>query len=492
LLAAFDAAAAKPRVQTAAKPREDAEPAADSREAAATAGPAETPAAQTATGEVTADAQDGPRPAAVPAQATSPGSGCAAGEPAASESSTADRPAAARVPAQTEESQVGRTEQAASVPSQGTRADAAEAALPTAAPGTTRSSDESAPASGRMAAAGARAEAEAGTKVEAEITAQAEITAEPEAAEPRAEAAPRTVDNGTTPAPRTDSSSVPAPSASAGEPPATRVPAQAAAAATGTQTPEPAPASVPDSTEETTGAPALSLTKIEASAPGLVDLCKSAGSAVRANGLAGQRAAVYLVLDRSGSMRRYYKDGTVQHLAEQALALSTHLDDDGTVPVVFFSTDIDGTAEISLDAYEGRIEALHADLGHMGRTNYHRAVEAVVEHYEKSGSTAPALVLFQTDGAPTSKPAAEKALCEAAKLPVFWQFIGFGDPGAKGFDFLRKLDDLAVPDKRPVDNAGFFHAGLDPLLVSDDEVFAKLTAGFPAWLGSAREAGIAR
>lgn len=31
---------------------------------------------------------------------------------------------------------------------------------------------------------------------------------------------------------------------------------------------------------------------------------------------------------------------TMQHLAEQVLLLSAHLDDDGTVPVVFFSTDV--------------------------------------------------------------------------------------------------------------------------------------------------------
>ncbi|RSO27596.1 toxic cation resistance protein [Streptomyces sp. WAC 06725] len=209
------------------------------------------------------------------------------------------------------------------------------------------------------------------------------------------------------------------------------------------------------------------MTKIESQAPGLVSLYKAARVSLEKQGLATQRAAVYLVLDRSGSMRNYYKDGTVQHLAEQALGLSANLDDDGTVPVVFFSTDVDGTAELDLASYEGRIEELHAGLGHMGRTNYHWAINAVIEHYEKSGATDPAFVIFQTDGAPTSKPAAEKALCEAAKLPIFWQFVGFGDPDAKGFDFLRKLDELAVPEKRVIDNAGFFHAGRDPRSLAD-------------------------
>ncbi|KPC61949.1 toxic cation resistance protein [Streptomyces chattanoogensis] len=234
----------------------------------------------------------------------------------------------------------------------------------------------------------------------------------------------------------------------------------------------------------------LSLTKVETTAPALVSLYKSASATLAKHNLATQRAAVYLVLDRSGSMRNYYKDGTVQNLAEQALGLSANLDDDGTVPVIFFSTDIDGTADIDLTNYEGRIEELHAGLGHMGRTNYHWAINAVVEHYKKSGSTAPAFVIFQTDGAPTSKPAAEKALCEAAELPIFWQFVGFGDPDAKGFDFLRKLDDLAVPEKRIVDNAGFFHAGRDPRSLSADELYGQLMVEFPEWLTEARTAGV--
>lgn len=236
--------------------------------------------------------------------------------------------------------------------------------------------------------------------------------------------------------------------------------------------------------------PAISLQKLETRAPGLISLYKEAGASLEKQGLTGQRAAVYLVLDRSGSMREFYKNGTVQHLAEQALGLSAHLDDDGTVPVVFFSTDVDGVAEVDLGNYEGRIEELHSSMGHMGRTNYHWAMEAVIGHYKKSGSTAPAFVIFQTDGGPYSKPAAERALCESSNLPIFWQFVAFGDPEGKGFDFLRKLDDLPVPEKRVVDNAGFFHAGRDPKSLTDAQLYAELMVEFPDWLKEARAAGI--
>lgn len=237
---------------------------------------------------------------------------------------------------------------------------------------------------------------------------------------------------------------------------------------------------------------AISLSKIRETAPALVDLYKSAGVSLIKHGLEGLRAAVYLVVDHSGSMRPYYKDGSVQALADRVLGLSAHLDDDGTVPVVFFSTGIDAVTHIALADHRGRVERIVAGLGHMGRTSYHLAMDAVIDHHLDSGSTAPALVVFQTDGGPTSRLAAERYLCKAAKLPLFWQFIGFGDPGSGQFDFLRRLDELPVPDRRVVDNAGFFHAGADPRKVPDDELYDRLVGEFPKWLSAARAQGIVR
>ncbi|MBT2468777.1 VWA domain-containing protein [Streptomyces sp. ISL-66] len=237
---------------------------------------------------------------------------------------------------------------------------------------------------------------------------------------------------------------------------------------------------------------AMDLRKIEETAPALVSLYKSAGVSLRKHGLEGGRAAVYLVLDYSGSMRPYYEDGSVQALADRVLGLSAHLDADGRVPVVFFSTEVDALEEVSLAAHAGRVTEIAAGLGHMGKTAYHAAMDAVIDHYLDSGSAAPALVVFQTDGGPVNKLAAEKYLCKAARLPLFWQFIGFGNTRSTQFDFLRRLDELPVPGKRPVDNAGYFHAGADPGAVADSVLYDHLVAEFPAWLAAARAAGIVR
>ncbi|MGW0783537.1 vWA domain-containing protein [Streptomyces sp. NPDC002913] len=236
--------------------------------------------------------------------------------------------------------------------------------------------------------------------------------------------------------------------------------------------------------------PAISPSKVRERAPAIVDHYTSARVSLEKHGMSGVRAAVYLVIDHSGSMRDYFKDGSVQALADQVLGLSAHLDDDGTVPVVFFSTDIDAVTDIALENHQGRIDAILAGLGHMGKTSYHLAMDAVIDHYLDSGSTAPALVVFQTDGGPVSKLAAERYLCKAAKLPLFWQFVGFGNKRSSQFDFLRRLDELDVPAKRPVDNAGFFHAGPDPRAVPDSELYDRLVAEFPHWLAAARSRGI--
>ncbi|MGW5593429.1 VWA domain-containing protein [Streptomyces bauhiniae] len=289
------------------------------------------------------------------------------------------------------------------------------------------------------ASAEAKAKTEAPAEPEAKASAEAEPTSAP-GAEPEA---------GTTPAPEAADAPAPPPAAPAGD----------NASRTGGAGGSTGEAEGVAEAEPLRGTPSLTT-------------AHAAAAATLANtDLTGTAAKLYLVLDRSASMRPYYKDGSAQALADQTLALAAHLDKDPTVHVVFFSTEVDGTTDLTLtEDHATKIDDTHATLGRMGRTSYHAAVEAVLAHHDKHHTPEDnVLVVFQTDGAPDAKTPATQALTDAKKTHpnVFFSFVAFGEPDNKAFDYLRKLK---------TGNTSFFHAGPTPRELTDTELYEGVLA----------------
>ena len=262
---------------------------------------------------------------------------------------------------------------------------------------------------------------------------------------------------------------------------------------------------------------AISLDKLARTAPGLVNLAKGAQVNLTKRGLAGHRAKVALCLDHSGSMRKLYKQGVVQALAERVLALATQIDDDGAIDVFAFGAEGSYLGELTVADFAGGVDRLIRDMRY-GTTNYAAVMELVRAHYRSGGlspspaashsatpesqlgrqvsviaghvltrpAELPAYVMFVTDGAPDSRSKAARQIVEASREGIFWQFMGVG---GGPFDFLRRLD-ASVPG-RLIDNAGFFEA-TDPTELADDALYAEMLSEYPSWLREAKRAGVLR
>jgi uncharacterized protein YegL len=219
-------------------------------------------------------------------------------------------------------------------------------------------------------------------------------------------------------------------------------------------------------------------------ADGMISLVKQAAVSLEKHGADKERAAVYLVLDHSGSMDGFYGSGAVQNLAEEALGMSANLDDDGQVPVVFFESSAHNPQVVDLGTYQGWVQRAHQSVPY-GSTNYGSAMDAVVKHYRKSGATDPALVIFQTDGQPDSEAAVERKLREYSAEPILWFFVGFGDRAG----YLNTLPGLSG---RTFDNVGVFQCGAHPQSVSAASLYETLTMEFARMLRQARAASVLR
>lgn len=221
--------------------------------------------------------------------------------------------------------------------------------------------------------------------------------------------------------------------------------------------------------------------------PKLLDLSKKAAVSLEKRGLGNHKAKVALCLDISASMSSMYASGLVQEFVERILALGCRLDDDGSIDIFLFGANGHQPSPITINDFSGyvnriiRLHPLEYD------TRYSTAIELVRQFYtpykyersEPLTLDTPVYVMFITDGQPSDKAQATRALKNASYEPIFWQFMGVG---GSDFSYLERLDDLSG---RYVDNADFFSVS-SLKSMSDDVLYDKLMNEYPTWLKSAQ------
>ncbi|MGA5689315.1 vWA domain-containing protein [Cytobacillus pseudoceanisediminis] len=214
-------------------------------------------------------------------------------------------------------------------------------------------------------------------------------------------------------------------------------------------------------------------------------LKKSAGIVLEKKNLTNVTARVGLVLDISGSMRKLYKNGTVQRVVERILAVASQFDDDGALDIWVYDNEFSRLKPVTEHDFEGYVDQyiLNNDLIHkFGRNDEPPVMEDVIQKYtSEDPSKDPAFIVFINDGG--CKRTIKKPVSASSDKPLFWQFVGIGD---SNFEVLEKLDEM---DGRYIDNANFFHIK-DIETISDNELYDLLLNEFPDWLKEAKEKNV--
>ncbi|MBD0304827.1 MAG: VWA domain-containing protein, partial [Tolypothrix sp. T3-bin4] len=111
--------------------------------------------------------------------------------------------------------------------------------------------------------------------------------------------------------------------------------------------------------------------------------------------------------------------------------------------------------------------------------------DVIKKYTQEKPSKLPTFVVFLSDGGVIDEQGIKKAMVDAAKYPIFWQFVGLA---GSSYGILERLDTMGG---RIVDNADFFHVD-DLGKITDDQLYERLLNEFPSWIKEARLKGILR
>lgn len=194
--------------------------------------------------------------------------------------------------------------------------------------------------------------------------------------------------------------------------------------------------------------------------------------------LAGHKACVFIIFDRSGSMDSVYYNGTVQKILTVIFPVAVKFDDNGKMEVIVFNHSTDMIKSMTTKNYPQYVQNKMLDKGYTpcGGTNYVPAIQKAIDMCQDDSN--PSFGIFLTDGAASEgKSELDHIFKQVAKTKkIFLAAIGFKTDYTmpEDFDYLKGL-------KNKFNNTNFFEADDFDHLNSDD-LFKKLLSGYPEWL----------
>jgi uncharacterized protein with von Willebrand factor type A (vWA) domain len=198
-------------------------------------------------------------------------------------------------------------------------------------------------------------------------------------------------------------------------------------------------------------------------------------------------ARVAVVMDKSGSMSYLYENGTVQSVVERLLPIALKFDDNQELDMWLFS---DGYKRLPSITEEDFFDYVNREIlrnpanNFWGGTNYAPVINDIVKKYAfEEPSKVPTFVIFITDGENFDRNEAKRAIVEASKHNIFFQFVGIGN---EDFKFLKSLDSMTG---RYIDNANFIQIE-NINRISDEQLYDMLMNEYPAWEKEAKRLGL--
>jgi len=210
------------------------------------------------------------------------------------------------------------------------------------------------------------------------------------------------------------------------------------------------------------------------------------------------------VLDRTGSMRPLYDKGVVGRLVERLAQVAARLDSDGSLDAWAFADDFARLPSLRIPDLPRWIVQwvyINASGGRQlpplpdgslrlpdplervrGGNNEPLVIHDIIRSYVSEPGD-PVLVIFFSDGGVNRTRQIHDLLVDAARFPIFWQFVGLG---RSEYGILERLDTMTG---RIVDNTGFFCVD-DIEQIGDAELYDRLLTEFPSLLRTASQAGV--